>query len=76
MTRDQPDSGMFFSSDHYYLMHDEDPHAPLNVVTMPNLSDSDLTIPAREMNSRLCVILQRLYTQILSDNQKVSNITF
>jgi hypothetical protein len=63
---------MVFSSEHYYLMHDEDPNIPLNVVSMPNLSDSDLIIPVGEMNSRLCTVLQRLYAQILSDNKKIS----
>lgn len=71
MTKDKPSGGLLFSSEHYYTIHDDDPNAPLNVVTSTNLNDSDLNIPAEEMNNRLCVILQRLYDQILSNDRTV-----
>lgn len=71
LTKDQPMGGLLFCSDHYYLIHDEDPTAPLNVVSMMALNECDLTIPVDEMNSRLCTVLQRLYDQILSEDRRV-----
>jgi hypothetical protein len=71
LTKDQPTGGLLFSSDHYYLIHDEDPNAPLNVISTLALNECDLTISVDEMNSRLCVVLQRLYDQILSEDRRV-----
>lgn len=61
-----------FSTEHFYVMQDEDSNTPLNVVSMPNLSEEDLIVPANEMNERLCIVLQRLYDQILSTDKKVN----
>jgi hypothetical protein len=72
MARDNPSGGLMFSTEHFYVMQDEDANTPLNVVSMPNLSEEDLTIPVNEMNERLCSVLQRLYDQVLSSDKKVT----
>lgn len=71
MARDNPTGGLMFSTEHFYVMQDEDSNAPLNVVSIPNLTEEDLTIHAGEMNDRLCTVLKRLYDQILSPDKQV-----
>jgi hypothetical protein len=62
---------LVFSPDRYYLMQDEDPYAPLNVATMPNLAEIKVDIPVGEMNSRLCEVVQQIYDEILSADRRV-----
>ncbi|KAI6175706.1 DUF547 domain-containing protein [Aphelenchoides bicaudatus] len=71
MARDNPTGGLMFSTEHFYVMQDEDSNIPLNVVSMPNLCEEDLIIPVNEMNERLVTILNRLYKQILSTDRKL-----